>query len=123
MSCPRCHADNPAGMKFCGQCAAPLASSCPSCGAANPPGHKFCGQCATPLAGAETRFAAPKSYTLKHLAERPTTIKPTNCRASLASVPAKTSTIRFGNGTPAASMKQMAATAASRWRTRNSRCG
>src|SRR5438270_10504081 len=47
MRCPQCNADNPAGMKFCGQCGAPLGSTCPSCGAANPPGHKFCGQCGT----------------------------------------------------------------------------
>ena len=71
MQCPRCRAENPAGMKFCGQCAAPLASSCPSCGAANPPGHKFCGQCATSLTSvAESRFATPESYTPKHLAEK-----------------------------------------------------
>jgi hypothetical protein len=62
-------------MKFCGQCAAPLASSCPSCGAANPPGHKFCGQCATPLTAAEPRFVAPEFYTPKHLAERILTSK------------------------------------------------
>src|SRR5437660_6469323 len=49
MKCSRCEADNPAGMKFCGQCGAPLGSTCPSCGAANPPGHKFCGQCGTSL--------------------------------------------------------------------------
>ena len=49
MKCPRCHHENPTGMKFCGQCAAPLASTCPSCGAANPPENKFCGQCAAPL--------------------------------------------------------------------------
>jgi class 3 adenylate cyclase/tetratricopeptide (TPR) repeat protein len=58
-------------MKFCGQCAAPLASVCPSCGAANPPGHKFCGQCAAPLAKAGSpRFESPESYTPKHLAEK-----------------------------------------------------
>jgi class 3 adenylate cyclase len=58
-------------MKFCGQCAAPLASACPSCGAANPPGNKFCGQCAAPLAKAiEPRFESPESYTPKHLAEK-----------------------------------------------------
>ena len=71
MQCARCHAENPAGMKFCGQCAAPLASVCPSCGAANPLGNKFCGQCATPLAKAtESRFESPESYTPKHLAEK-----------------------------------------------------
>jgi class 3 adenylate cyclase/tetratricopeptide (TPR) repeat protein len=58
-------------MKFCGQCAAPLACVCPSCGAANPPENKFCGQCATPLAqAAAVKFTSPGSYTPKHLAER-----------------------------------------------------
>ena len=37
MQCPRCQHENPTGTKFCGECAAPLASTCPSCGAANPP--------------------------------------------------------------------------------------
>ena len=49
MICPRCSADNSAGMKFCGQCGAPLGAACPSCGAGNPPDHKFCGQCGAPL--------------------------------------------------------------------------
>jgi class 3 adenylate cyclase/tetratricopeptide (TPR) repeat protein len=71
MKCPRCQAENPPGMRFCGQCATPLAAVCSSCGAANPPGHKFCGQCATPLDGSKgPRFAAPDAYTPKHLAER-----------------------------------------------------
>src|SRR6516164_4396655 len=71
MQCPRCQHENPAGMKFCGQCAAPLASACPSCGAANPPGNKYCGQCAAPLTKAtESRFESPASYTPKHLAEK-----------------------------------------------------
>jgi class 3 adenylate cyclase/tetratricopeptide (TPR) repeat protein len=48
-----------------------LAAVCPSCGTSNPPGNKFCGQCATPLdAPAQPRFAAPESYTPKHLAEK-----------------------------------------------------
>jgi class 3 adenylate cyclase len=71
MECPRCQHENPAGTKFCGQCAAPLASACPSCGAANPPANRFCGQCAAPLAKAtESRFESPESYTPKHLAEK-----------------------------------------------------
>ena len=49
MRCLQCSAENPAGMKFCGQCGAPLVATCPSCGAGNPPDHKFCGQCGTPL--------------------------------------------------------------------------
>src|SRR5678815_3107511 len=71
MRCPRCQHENPTGMKFCGQCAAPLASTCPSCGATNPRENKFCGQCAAPLLPAPaTKTAAPDSYTPKHLAER-----------------------------------------------------
>ncbi|MDP3768165.1 MAG: adenylate/guanylate cyclase domain-containing protein, partial [Dehalococcoidia bacterium] len=71
MKCPRCQHENPPGMKFCGQCAAPLASVCPACGTANPPENKFCGQCATPLGQAPApRFGAPDAYTPKHLAER-----------------------------------------------------
>jgi class 3 adenylate cyclase len=65
-------------MKFCGQCAAPLASVCSSCGAANPPGNKFCGQCAAPLTvgnHSEPRFASPEVYTPKHLAEKVLTSK------------------------------------------------
>ena len=65
-------------MKFCGQCAAPLASVCSSCGAANPPGNKFCGQCAAPLTvgnHSEPRFASPEVYTPKHLAEKILTSK------------------------------------------------
>src|SRR5262249_27848300 len=73
---PRCQADNPSGTRFCGQCAAPLASVCPSCGSGNPAGNKFCGQCAAPLGTpTQPRFAAPKSYTPKHLAERILTSK------------------------------------------------
>jgi class 3 adenylate cyclase/tetratricopeptide (TPR) repeat protein len=60
MRCTRCGADSPAGMKFCGQCGAPLVATCPSCGAANPPEHKFCGQCGVPLDALSPReLAAP----------------------------------------------------------------
>jgi hypothetical protein len=51
MHCPRCEADNPEGMKFCIECAAPLMRRCPQCSVANPPQGKFCGQCATSLSG------------------------------------------------------------------------
>src|SRR6267142_570703 len=71
MKCLRCQAENPTGTRFCGQCAAPLASVCPSCGASNPAENKFCGQCATPLdQSARPRFAAPESYTPTHLAAK-----------------------------------------------------
>src|ERR1700732_4520007 len=46
---PRCSADNLAGLKFCGQCGAPLGVPCPCCGSGNPPEHRFCGHCGTPL--------------------------------------------------------------------------
>jgi class 3 adenylate cyclase/tetratricopeptide (TPR) repeat protein len=76
MRCPRCQHEDPAGTKFCGQCAAPLSALCPSCGAANPPGNKFCGQCAAPLTKtAEPRLVSPESYTPKHLAEKILTSK------------------------------------------------
>src|SRR6187397_318583 len=77
MNCPRCQHDNPAGVKFCGECGARLESACAACGAANPPGNKFCGQCGAALvsAVASTKFASPETYTPKHLAEKILTAK------------------------------------------------
>jgi double zinc ribbon protein len=76
MLCPRCQHENPPGTKFCGECAAPLASTCSSCGAANQLGNKFCGQCAAPLRTIQTvKFSAPEPYTPKHLAEKVLTSK------------------------------------------------
>jgi class 3 adenylate cyclase len=78
MRCPACQHENPAGQKFCGDCGARLASLCPSCNAPNPPGQKFCGECGGALGQAAQvrgRFAAPESYTLKHLAEKILTSK------------------------------------------------
>jgi class 3 adenylate cyclase/tetratricopeptide (TPR) repeat protein len=76
MRCPRCQAENPTGMKFCGHCAAPLEAGCPVCGAANPPGNRFCGQCAAPLSpDSREKVVSPDSYTPKHLAEKILTSK------------------------------------------------
>jgi class 3 adenylate cyclase/tetratricopeptide (TPR) repeat protein len=77
MNCPRCQHDNPAGVKFCGECGSRLESVCAACGAANPPGNKFCGQCGAALVEAliSTKFAAPETYTPKHLAEKILTSK------------------------------------------------
>ena len=50
MTCPACGHQNPAGMKFCGECGTRLASGCPACGFQNPPGMKFCGECGAPQA-------------------------------------------------------------------------
>jgi predicted ATPase/class 3 adenylate cyclase len=78
MRCASCGFENPEGMKFCGQCAAPLKCRCMSCGFANPPGFKFCGDCAAPLTGrtsiskpqALPASPSPATYTPKHLAAR-----------------------------------------------------
>ena len=77
MTCPRCQHDNPAGVKFCGECGARLASVCASCSAANPPGNRFCGECGASLvqAPAATKFSSPETYTPKHLAEKILTSK------------------------------------------------
>jgi len=77
MKCPRCQHENPASLKFCGECGARLASVCSACGASNAPAQKFCGECGaglTPGAPA-AKFASPESYTPKHLAEKILTSK------------------------------------------------
>ena len=72
MKCSRCQHENPAGTRFCGQCAALLASLCGACGAPNPPDNRFCGQCAAPLrpATAAPSVPGPEAYTPRHLAEK-----------------------------------------------------
>src|SRR6266436_1944906 len=52
MRCSSCGTENPAGMKFCGNCAAPMKSRCAACGFENPPQFKFCGECGVSLASA-----------------------------------------------------------------------
>jgi class 3 adenylate cyclase len=54
MRCSKCGFDNPAGIKFCGQCTTPLSLVCPNCYFENPPGFKFCGQCTTALGPGST---------------------------------------------------------------------
>jgi len=95
MTCAQCQFENPVGMRFCGQCGAPLASRCPQCGTEVPPQFRFCGQCgaslasgapATPAASATVSASAPSAsrpavalpapsptiagYTPKHLADK-----------------------------------------------------
>ncbi len=74
MNCRSCGFENPAGMKFCGNCAKSLRllEACPSCGFENPPGFKFCGECASPLAGGREPSADrdPRDYTPRHLADK-----------------------------------------------------
>ena len=79
MKSPRCQHENPADVKFCGECGAHLEAECPACAAVNPPGNKFCHQCGGALVAAPMRspFTALESYTPKHLAEKILTPKST----------------------------------------------
>ena len=53
MRCGKCDFENPAGMKFCGECGAELTLTCPDCSASNPPHFKFCGACGHSLTSPE----------------------------------------------------------------------
>src|SRR5262249_12888990 len=76
MTCPRCRAENTAEARFCEDCGARLEAACPSCGTLITPGKKFCRSCGTALTTEPAgRFAAPESYTPKHLAEKILTSK------------------------------------------------
>src|ERR1700678_2065322 len=55
-----CGTDNPAGMKFCGNCGTALRSRCPRCGLENPPESKFCGECGVALAVARKADVSAK---------------------------------------------------------------
>jgi len=52
MKCPKCQADNPDSVKFCGECGQPLHTelTCQSCGHKNPSSVKFCHECGRSLA-------------------------------------------------------------------------
>jgi class 3 adenylate cyclase/tetratricopeptide (TPR) repeat protein len=77
MTCPRCQRENPATVKFCGECGARLDVACSACRAPNPPANKFCHQCGAPMGPnpAAGPLASPESYTPKHLAEKILTSK------------------------------------------------
>jgi class 3 adenylate cyclase/tetratricopeptide (TPR) repeat protein len=78
MQCPRCQHENSSKAKFCEECAVPLARICSNCGTQLSSAAKFCPECAHPVAigaPAQTRFAAPDSYTPKHLVEKILTSK------------------------------------------------
>src|SRR5262245_1853333 len=72
MRCPRCHAENRDGRRFCGECGQAFASPCPACGFPNEGDEKFCGGCGRVLSalaasGAST-LPSPPGYTPRHLA-------------------------------------------------------
>jgi predicted amidophosphoribosyltransferase len=66
MSCSACGHENRDTARFCGACAAPLASAppCPGCGRPNPQGQQFCDACGGPLA-ATPGTRDPRAYTPK----------------------------------------------------------
>jgi class 3 adenylate cyclase/tetratricopeptide (TPR) repeat protein len=71
MKCPRCQVDNLEHLKFCEDCGAALARPCPQCGTPIRSGKKFCGECGTSQDDpGDGRYATPRQYTPKHLAER-----------------------------------------------------
>src|SRR6266852_2283389 len=49
MRCSKCGTDNPEGLRFCNECAAPFGRRCSKCGFENAPAAKFCGECAAAL--------------------------------------------------------------------------
>ena len=76
MTCPRCHAANRDGLRFCEDCGSRLTLTCAQCGGELAPGKRFCGSCGTPTADqSAARTASPESYTPKHLAEKILTSK------------------------------------------------
>jgi class 3 adenylate cyclase/tetratricopeptide (TPR) repeat protein len=71
MKCPSCYSENDDRLKYCEDCGTSLARACPACGAPVRLFKKYCGECGTSLDTASSpRFASPKQYTPKHLAER-----------------------------------------------------
>ncbi len=78
MQCPRCQQDNPPQARFCMKCGVSVTLACAKCGTDLPVGSAFCISCGHPVGTApawEPRFAAPQSYTPKHLAEKILTSK------------------------------------------------
>src|SRR5713226_5042414 len=56
MRCSKCGTDNPEGLRFCNECAAPFGQRCGKCGFENAPAAKFCGECAAPLNAPASRL-------------------------------------------------------------------
>src|SRR5262245_868403 len=77
MTCPRCQHENPAAVKFCGECGARLDVACAACRAPNPPANKFCHECGAPMGSKPSAgpLSSPEAYTPKHLAEKILTSK------------------------------------------------
>jgi len=67
MECDKCGFENPAGMRFCGACGAPLEAVCSACGTSNPDGFAFCGSCGQKLATTPTPAVDQSSLIQRHL--------------------------------------------------------
>src|SRR2546422_5295648 len=79
VQCPRCRHANPAGVKFCGECGAPLTGAAPPHPVVAQPGAVPTAP-QTPaapqvLTTLESKYATPQTYTPKHLAEKILTTK------------------------------------------------
>ena len=71
MTCPRCHAENRDGLRFCEDCGGRLTLACSQCGGELASGKRFCGSCGAPASvESATHAPAPESYTPKHLVEK-----------------------------------------------------
>ena len=71
MRCPGCQQEAPADAEFCPRCGARLAA-CPDCGTTATPNDAFCRRCGRALGvmGPPARFANPRGYTPRHLADK-----------------------------------------------------
>src|SRR5262245_22625608 len=73
MICPRCRTRNRQAAAFCRTCGAILSGACPACGVKTALDSAFCDACGAPfrlLAAPPARFAVPRGYTPRHLADR-----------------------------------------------------
>ena len=76
MTCPRCHAENRDGLRFCEDCGSRLTLTCAQCGGELAPGKRFCGSCGSLAEGqSPARTPGPESHTPKHLVEKILTSK------------------------------------------------
>ncbi len=72
MNCPSCGHENRDSAQFCLGCGHRFTLACRSCHAELPAGARFCDECGTPVADRSdtTPERDPRSYTPKHLADK-----------------------------------------------------
>src|SRR5271166_488464 len=71
MVCYECGAENPAGLKFCEECATPFKKRCARCGFENSAAARFCGDCAQPIGGATAMLTTQPGATPPFRATKP----------------------------------------------------